>query len=285
MERELSITNIPKEPRQEIMTFEEYENRHHETPYVYELEDGEKKLTYFGAEHSRDPENPQFKRLEQEFRKIQPQLIFVEGIEDMEGFIKKELENIKESEIAAVIGKYGEKGLAIKLAIKAGVEFQSPEPNEEEQVANLLEQGFSQEDIFAHYVYFNAEQYQYHGGEPSEEILESIIKKFKADFDWTDFDFSLGHLKQIWQRLWPDRADPLDFNFSRLDPVKREANLGTWTVVNEINSQRNIFRDQFMMEKIKQALENVNRLFIVYGASHAYMQEPALRKLFETDFS
>ncbi len=42
-----------------------------------------------------------------------------------------------------------------------------------------------------------------------------------------------------------------------------------------------LFRDRNIVIEIAKTLETHNRIFVVYGASHAVMEEPALRKLFE----
>ena len=39
-----------EEPKAEVMTYEEYAEVHHDTPYVFEIESGDKKISYFGAE-------------------------------------------------------------------------------------------------------------------------------------------------------------------------------------------------------------------------------------------
>lgn len=53
-----------------IMTWEKYnsvDKKVRRFPYVFEIEKGKQKLTYFGSQHSKDPKNPQFERIQEEF--------------------------------------------------------------------------------------------------------------------------------------------------------------------------------------------------------------------------
>ena len=141
------------EPKQEkvakTMSFEEYAEMHHETPYVFEIESGDKKIVYFGAEHSRDPENSMFGEIEQKFRDANPQIVFVEGMTNLEDRKQEDIEKLKEKSREEVIKELGEPGFALKLAVEAGIEIESPEPKFDEEINYLVEHGFNRDKIFA----------------------------------------------------------------------------------------------------------------------------------------
>src|SRR3989344_6497306 len=111
-----------EESQQEIkqeyktMTFEEYQG--HETPYVYEVKKDAKKITFYGAAHSYDSKDPQFKEIEKKFKEANPEVVFVEGMNSLS--IEKIIEELKGKSDEKVIQEMGEQGFTLKLAAKAG---------------------------------------------------------------------------------------------------------------------------------------------------------------------
>ena len=55
-----------------------------------------------------------------------------------------------------------------------------------------------------------------------------------------------------------------------------------FTSINRINQEVTHFRDCNVVRSIVDALKTHDRLFIIFGSSHAVMQEPALRYLAES---
>ena len=106
MERE----HLSETPKYKVMSYEEYAKREHDVPYVYEIVIGEKKITYFGADHSMDPRDPMFDQIARKFKETSPQIVFVEGISVLA--VRKEhmLGKLKVADQDAVIAHMGEAG-------------------------------------------------------------------------------------------------------------------------------------------------------------------------------
>jgi hypothetical protein len=51
--------------------------------------------------------------------------------------------------------------------------------------------------------------------------------------------------------------------------------------LNRIGSASSLFRDRKIVSDILEAFKTHDRIFVIYGASHAVMQEPALKKAFD----
>ena len=270
-------------PKYETMTFEEYAEKTHNPVYVYEIEDGQKKITYFGVKHSNQPDNQMFKEIEQKFRDANPQVVFVEGMHFSENGKQELIKEMKEADAKTVINDWGESGFAFKLAADAGVEVESPEPNFTEEVENLVELGFSKDEIFAYYVYRQANSYQRIPEKPPiEEYIGSYIERFQKDTGWKDFDYSFEHLQQIGKEIWGDRGDIEKEDAWRTDPVPyKNKKSSLWNNVNRISQQSSYFRDRYTIHRIEETMKKHDRLFIVFGSSHAFIQERALRNLFE----
>lgn len=274
----------------EIMTWDAYSKSKHETPYIFDLKKGNKELFYFGANHTSDPNDPMFARIKEKFAELQPDSVFVEGMEQLE-VLKNDPEKwtagvsyFKSLSEEDVIRKYGEPGFGLKLAIEAGVEFYSPEPKTSEEIKNLLEKGFTREEIFADYVY--RQVYQYYRDRENikmsiEEYLQSgIIETMKENTSWDDFDYSVENLEVIGQSIWGEKADihKEDFSSERTNPNPGESELQTR--ITQVAQESSLYRDVYMVRKMKEALAVHNKPFVIFGASHAYMQRPALEKLF-----
>ncbi len=268
-----------------IMTFQEYAKKEHDVPYVFELKEGSKSLTYYGAGHSHNPEDPMFVDIEQRFKAPHPQVVIVEGVNQLVEQKERFRSTLRGVTREGVIKKMGESAFALKLAMDSNIEVESPEPQLSEEIQYLIQTGFEKEDIFAFYLYRSANQYQRTPQTPSiEEYLQPDAEEFKAATNWENFDYSIENLKTIGHRLWGNRSalDSAEFSEERIDPVPWDEKKDEQTVVNQIAAQSSFFRDRFMVKRLQKILKEKDSVLVVFGVSHAYMQEPALRKIFES---
>lgn len=282
MEGEPKIESRP-EGKIETMTFEEYAEMHHETPHVFTVENGGKQVVYFGTEHSRDPDNPMFGEIEQKFREANPQIVFVEGMGGLEDRKQEAIKKLKERSNEEVIRELGEPGFTLKLAVEASVDMESPEPKFSDEINHLIQGGFSQDEIFAFYMYRQVEQYHRTPKKPElEKYLEPYIDELQRATRWKGFDYSVDHLEEVGKRIWGEKSglDNAEIAKERIDPVPWPDMRDKQTVVNEIARQSSYHRDRYIVERMKKVMTNKNRLFVIFGASHAVMQEQAIRKLF-----
>jgi len=286
--RKISKTEVTQPPESApqimTMTFEEYAGIEHPTPYVFELEKDNKRLVYFGASHSNIPRDPLFNKLQAKFDQTQPELVFVEGVMRFQERKKELIESLQHADRDQVINEGGESLFTLKLAAEAGVEVDVPEPSDKSIIRNLLQQGFSPDAIFAHEVYLIIDQYYRIPERPDlEKYLSRYINEFQSVTNWSGFEYSLAHAQQIGETIWGrEKANPHVAKFAgpRVDPTPSKETAKYQTMISKIARETSYARDRFMVKKIQEALEGYNRLFVVFGASHAVMQEGALRKLF-----
>lgn len=271
-----------------VMTAEEYSKFEHPTPYLYELKAGEKELHYFGAYHSRNPEDGIFKDIESKFDEVAPDLVLIEGMSNIrqkrELFEKNQL-RLGEDEVTIrknVIDAAGESGFALLLSIRKGVDCESPEPKDSAMYEALLEQGFSKEDIFAEQVFLVLPQYHRQMEKSGfKEYTLPFIDSFKKATNWNDFDYSYEHALEVAQKAIGNDVDvendkqTIDY----VDPIPWENKKDTQTVMNQVARATSQYRDKFMVSAIAKAMETHKKVFVVFGASHAVMQEPALKDL------
>lgn len=273
-------------PYEGFMSFEQYFEREHETPYVFHVEGGEKKITYFGdgkkgGGHSFDPDDPQFAEVEKLFHTTKPDLVIVEGIGSRihEADAREKVLGYKRAELTK---KAGQAGFVAHIAFENNVEVDSPEPEEKDLVHHLQSLGFEREEIFVHNMYTIISQYHSLVDKPDfKTYLQRSIDLFEKNSTWEGFDYSIENLEEIAKKIWPD-----DYHFDspsqvRDDPTPRSIAGDHQTVVNRIAMESSYYRDAYMIRRIRKYLETKKNILIVFGASHAVMQEPAIRKLME----
>lgn len=267
-----------------IMTIEEYSKIEHVRPYIFELKAGEKELYYFGSPHISDPSNPLFAEIEAAFNRANPDIVFVEGMH-IRGDKTKFNESVKSATREEAIDSMGESGLTLKLGVEKGIDWESPEPTDEDLYNHLRSEGFSQDEIFAWDVFNILPQYNRQmKREGFERYISGFIDRFKRTTNWESFDYSYERAIKLGEQIFGEEVDvENDLNApNRVDPIPWDEKKETQTVLNRISEASMIMRDKKIVEDILEGFKAHKRVFVVYGASHAVIQEPALKRAFES---
>lgn len=267
-----------------IMTAEEYSKIEHATPYVFELKAGDKELYYFGSPHMSDPSNPLFAEIEAALSKANPDIIFVEGV-NVRGDKTKFNERVKSSTREEAIDRMGESGFTLKLGVEKGVDWESPEPTDEDLYNDLLAKGFSKDEIFAWDVFNILPQYNRQMKRAGfEKYAAGFIDQFKRATNWEGFDYSYERAIKLGEQIFGEAVDVENYPnaLDRIDPIPWDEKKDKQTILNRISEASSLFRDKKIVKDILEAFRTHNRVFVVYGASHAAIQEPALKKAFES---
>ena len=274
------------DPIESVMSAEEYAEMKPEIPYVYEVSGDGAELLYFGARHSRSPEDGMFDDIEERFERFDADIVLVEGMGNLKERKEERAQRLRDHSREEVIDDMGESGFALKLAAEKDIDFISPEPEFSDEIKALEEQGFSKDEIFAYYFYRILPQWHRQQDKPDiKEYLEPHIKGMAKDAGWEDYDFSFEHAVKIGEKIWGEslQLEDKDYYHDRIDPIPWEDAKESQGVVNLVSRASSRFRDQYMVGKIAEVLKTHKRPFIVFGGSHAVMQEPAIRKLMKKE--
>jgi hypothetical protein len=237
-------------------------------PYT-DLVNGKKHLIFYGASHTRDPKHPQFRQIENAFRGMKPEIAFNEG-----GQI---LENQTYSNIdSAVLGK-GEIGLLKYLCDASGIKMMNGDM-EDKQEFEELQKTIPKDQI---YLYMAVERYLngYKLGHfPGMSLEEGWNTKFipylrRSEFRLTPEEESLDSLKKIYKHyLQKD---------SSLDSLVElhEYYLTNDGVLGDVGRATKMVRDQALLHKIDNVLDQYDKVFVVFGGSHRIALEPALKQI------
>jgi hypothetical protein len=107
-----------------------------------------------------------------------------------------------------------------------------------------------------------------------KKFTEKARQKFEDMTQWEDFDYSYENAMAVFkEEIGMDIDENTDI------PVKQYISPGKENTIKKISLLSWELRDAKIVETIINRLEEYNRIFIVYGASHAVVQEPALKAL------
>jgi hypothetical protein len=240
------------------------------TPYYYEIDGTNQSLCYFGANHSRDISDVQFMKLEEYWE------LFVtnnEGV-DKVVLVESRLRKLWGDKETAVIND-SEAGYITLLASKENVSILCPEPDRKMERDYLL-QKYSKDQI--QYYYFARIIHVWHRIPEPRESFEDFIKDklyHLSNDDWAGYDFSLEHMKVIHKNIFSRDFDENDIDFikSIVNPMTDKS------IINNVARDCSVYRNIHIVYKIIELWNENKSIFVVFGLSHAVLQEPALKHL------
>jgi hypothetical protein len=259
--------------------------------YTYHLKNKSgQEIYYFGSRHSNDPEDLMFVKIKKAFDAICPDIVLVEGCESINVNKVRVIEMGKrETDVTSLIRRGGESHYTLKLAIDAGVDFESPEPDMKDEIAYLEEKSFERDAVFAFYVFRQLHQYtrekpQQDSTEAQKSIsqyLESLFRELQSVTQWEGFEYSIEHAQRVGRTFWKHELDLMDpkVPIQYVDPVPWPDSADSYTKINEVAAASSVFRDRYIVGRVSEHLKKNKRIFVVYGSAHAVVEEPALREI------
>ncbi len=269
-----------------IMTAEEYamSGPHVEdgANYEYTITTPDKCLSYVGAHHSFDPEDSFFADLEARFAAHPPTSVFVEGNPNINGREKEAYSWLRTLSREEVIHDGGESLFTLWLAAKYAspekeIRAYSPEPDFVSEIQEIERAGHTREDILSYHIYRQLRQYLDSGG-------SSDASGFKADFqnNLESFGKIPGWNGAETLRLGTEVIESINFaspqSYEDLsNPIPGSAQ--SWTSINDVAKATSRLRDEHIVQGIIEHADAES--LVVYGYSHAIMQEAALKEAFK----
>ncbi len=257
-------------------------------PYTYELTNGPKELLFFGSQHLTDPSSVMFEQLRTMFLEFKPELVLIGDRkettpEEREAFEKQVLELTPDK----LIHNHADIGFTVKLALDHKIPWIPGRPTDKQKFAYLLENGYKPEHVFAYRLMRIVIQYR-NSQDPSWpaffEYAKGFLTRFEANTNWEGFDYSVENFLAIINALFAKNftLDSL-LNLPEIEayalPDNKPPGWEHPSPLNEIGNLTWQYDDMVVVQKINQQFQNYNKIFILFGYSHASAQEPALREL------
>ncbi len=263
-----------------LMSYEEYKTLEINFPYTFVLKSSNQSLFYFGANHSCDPDDRQYNLLDKFWNdflietKLKNCVVLVEGC-------LRNLKNITTKE-EAILYAGGEGGFITFLASLNNIIVCCPESDD--FLIKELSKFFTAEviayKIFAQNMLSLIRKFKGFNKEINHENLmdaiSDLLSKLKNHYNKFNFPFSLEEIKGIHASLFNREIDFTDesFFYHITNPVENHS------IINRACRQASILRDINIVKFIEKYIKEGKNLFIVYGGTHAIMQEPAIYNLF-----
>lgn len=235
-------------------------------PYIIEVSRDKQCLYYYGIyQHTYSADHPMMEDIEQSFlnwlNKTQaPRIVLEEG--------GKRTPPVQKEEAQA----NGEAVFTAWLAEQQNIEHGSPEPSEALQRQLLLEQGFTRDQIQYYFFALSVNQYwDMKTDQPFTDYINTYLESDRSTSGWLDYDFSLEHMYAIHKQIWGSDfgIDP-EFGIIEAD-----------SPIREIVDAAGKLRDQHIVQVISGYWAKGYSVFVVYGGSHAVIQEPAIKSLLQ----
>lgn len=231
-------------------------------------------LTFVGSYHGADRRTETQAHVQDAFTRAAPRTLIVEGFATDDGPSPagaSEDARRGESDWAR-----GEGGFAIRLALASGVPFFGGEPTQRQLYDALLQQDYTQEDLFGGLMLnavgqsLLADQLQSPSDERFSELFAAVQRLLREeqsldlppDYDMDDF--------YAWYRSTfgvAFREDPRILTRIAPDPATR---------IGRMHIASNRLRDVHLLDSIRTKLEEYRKVLVVYGGGHLTALSPAL---------
>ena len=228
------------------------------------------KLSYIGAQHSDNENDPQFTGIKEAWKLQKPTLAFFEGPD--RGTAATETESIKQ---------FGESGYVRYLAKETGIKTQSLEPGPQDEVNYLLSlKKFTPEQVKLFFILRETSRLRDRKGLTEEELKATIAQLIpKANKLLPEFATAIpdiNSLQTAYEKYWTAPANWWEAPARWFDPLK-DGNETGGKFTNEINRHNSEFRNLHMYRLITDAVLRGEKVFAVVGRNHVPMQADAIR--------
>jgi len=232
-------------------------------PVVWERRVGAKHLVVLGTQHQRDPKAPMFDRIEAVFARVRPQVVLHES-EAPEGLAQ--LPRDRAIEVGADLG------FAVHLAAAMHAQARSGDAPVREEIAALLATHPARDVL----VFLVVQRLIGNGRTPDLTTAAADYPAFYADYlaanglppepgwdTWAGFEREyaavVGH--PLSAKSWdPDATSAI-----------RAAG-----PLSDLARATNVVRDRALLANIRAALQDHDRVVVVFGSWHVLALEPAL---------
>jgi len=255
------------------MSYDEYLSQKHQFPYFFSIKKPNQILYYFGEIHSVDPDDQQYVTMRKLFEEFSAnsnpkKIVMVEG--GVPSFIK---------DINLAVSQHSAPGFMVVLAADKSIPVISPEPNRAYELKELQKE-FPRQEI--QYYYFIRSVLQWNRySEPKPDFktyVEERLKSSKNEGVWDVAETSLDYMKKVHETLFQEPFDEYNQQFfaKNASPVRL---LGK---INEVARRSSEIRDKYIADQIVKYFQEGYSVFVVYGGTHAVVQEPYLKELLES---
>src|SRR3989344_6442566 len=248
--------------------YAEAHKKHGQAPFMFEIENDKQSLFYFGANHSRDPNDSQYPVLREYWNKFLKSTEGRDRIVLVEGGLRRLANNEEKA-----IKEDSEAGLATFFAHQANIPVDCPDIRDNDLV-KLLPDNSKGVVLLYWFLSFADNWRRQDDPKPEfEKYTSSWLETQNKRKMWEGMDTSFEKIKQLYKENIGKEFDQND-NFNDLVNPNR-----TETAVNKIARTQSDLRDASVASEIERYWNEGKSIFVAFGDGHLIIQEPALKKV------
>lgn len=270
-----------------LISLDDYSTCEHALPYTIELSSPKRALSVFGTKHFTDPRDPQFNAICSIVERLKPTAFLVEveprvhysqPWERRREFLATYAEITREESV-----KRSEVHLGLRLAYELDAYVEFPEASLREQFEWLHAAGFAKEHIFAYFIFRAISMWSmYRDTWSLEQLIEYRAAQLCAEWPWPEVDTSWPAVARTGEQIWGDLDLTNTDHFKLLVSPLVRPGAKAYSVISAIARRNTIDADLNIAERIQETLSRYERVFVLMGGSHVAVEEPAIRKIFES---
>ena len=245
--------------------YAEAERNYGRGPSTFEITNDKQVLFYFGANHSRNPADPQYPALKEYWDKFLKTTENKERIVLVEGGLRKLIEDEK----TAIINS-SEGGVITLLAHKANVPVACPDISDDELMERLPDSNKDEVLLYRFLSWLNNFQKHADPKPDFEKSAQAWCSNQKPRKMWKGVEISLPRLKELYKKIlgkdFDENEDPNDL----VNPNKTE------TAINKVARAQSDLRDAHIASEIERYWNEGKSIFVVFGRGHLIIEKPAL---------
>ena len=248
--------------------YSEAEERYPRGSITLEIQNDTQELFYFGANHSKNPENPQYAALKEYWERF---LKATEGKERIV-LVEGELRKLYTDENAA-ISSGAEGNLVTLLAHQANILVACPDLDEEALVERLPDLDRNHVLLYEFLAWVTGFQRNLNQEMSLMESVQTWAERESQREIWKSLDVSVAKLMELHRQILGKDFDENENTNDLINP-----NLTT-TPINIIARALSDQRDLNIASELVRYWREGKSIFSTFGRGHLIIEEPALRKL------
>lgn len=213
---------------------------------------------FFGAEHGRALDHPQYEQIKETWREFKPTIALVEG---RLGFFLPY--------IMDPVEKFGESGQVAALSRQSNIPLYSWEFSKEDEITALLRTHDPEKIAIFIILRSYWSRVRNNTGLPNaDEVAAHLIKERGSRKGIKGAIVSVENLDEIWRRDFPLGPDWRDISFGTSMPG----------YIGELFEQANNVRDFHLLNVVEDLANSGERVYVTAGWSHVLRIEPVFAK-------
>lgn len=245
-------------------------------PFVETFQRNGKTLIYVLAVHHSsvlfpDPmADPVFKTIEHVFSNAPPDAVIIEGVDpsQVSAFCERTVQQCGLAHFNLPGKDCGESSIAAYSAMQVGAAVYSGEPSAADELAFFKAHGYTMQDFLAFWILNNIPQ-EKRRGPLTEDGFRRLVDRIVGYDNYllgTSVRFSTDDFARWYIKNMPFPKNHLDIALEDTSPYPQPH--GRRTLLHTLSALNTQERDESVVATIKTALQNHDRVLVVYGASH-----------------